>query len=73
MSEFTLIIGNRNYSSWSLRAWLVLEKTGAAFEETVIPLGQPETRDQVLKYSPSGLVPVFRPGELSTCGTLSLP
>lgn len=72
MSEFTLIIGNRNYSSWSLRAWLVLKKTGAEFEETVIPQGQPETREQVLKFSPSGLVPVLRHGELSIWETLAI-
>jgi glutathione S-transferase len=72
MSEFTLIIGNRNYSSWSLRAWLVLDKTGAAFEEIVIPQGQPETREQVLKYSPSGLVPVLRHGGLSIWETLAI-
>ena len=72
MSEFTLIIGNRNYSSWSLRAWLVLKKTGAAFEETVIPLGQPDSREQILRFSPSGLVPVLLHGERTVWETLAI-
>ena len=72
MSELTLIIGNRNYSSWSLRAWLVLKKTGAAFEETVIPLGQPDSREQILRFSPSGLVPVLLHGERTVWETLAI-
>ncbi|MCZ6847793.1 MAG: glutathione S-transferase family protein [Alphaproteobacteria bacterium] len=72
MSELTLIIGNRNYSSWSLRAWLVLKKTGAAFEETVIPLGQPDSREQILRFSPSGLVPVLLHGERTIWETLAI-
>ena len=72
MSEFTLIIGNRNYSSWSLRAWLVLKKTGAEFEETVIPLGQPDSREQILRFSPSGLGPVLLHGERTVWETLAI-
>jgi glutathione S-transferase len=63
MDRLNLIIGNRNYSSWSLRAWLALEATGADYDEIVIPLGQPETRAEILRWSPTGRVPVLRNGE----------
>ena len=41
MTEFTLILGNKAYSSWSLRGWLLMRRSGAAFEERVIPLFRP--------------------------------
>ncbi|NVL41803.1 glutathione S-transferase, partial [Pseudomonas syringae pv. actinidiae] len=44
-----LIIGDKRYSSWSLRPWLVLEMTGAAFTDQVIRLNQPDTRDNILQ------------------------
>ena len=59
MTDITLYLGNRNYSSWSLRAWLAMKRTGADFAEDVIPLRQPETRQQILRYSPSGKVPAL--------------
>ncbi|PHN75530.1 glutathione S-transferase family protein [Pseudomonas syringae] len=52
-----LIIGDKRYSSWSLRPWLVLEMTGASFTDQVIRLNQPDTRANILKYSPTGKVP----------------
>jgi glutathione S-transferase len=55
----TLVIGNKNYSSWSLRPWLAMKVAGIAFEETVIPLYEPGSREQILKYSPSGKVPLL--------------
>ncbi len=48
----TLIIGNKNYSSWSLRPWIAMKVAGIAFEEKVIPLYEPGSREQVLRYSP---------------------
>jgi len=59
MSRPTLIIGNRNYSSWSLRAWLALEATGLHFDEIVVQLGQPDTEEQILRHSPTARVPAF--------------
>lgn len=59
MVEIILVIGNKNYSSWSLRAWLMLKATGAAFREVVVPLDQPDTRQQILEYTPSARVPVL--------------
>jgi glutathione S-transferase len=59
----TLIIGNKNYSSWSLRPWIAMKVAGIAFDETVIPLYEPGSREQVLKYSPAGKVPVLIDGD----------
>ncbi|XWT10887.1 glutathione S-transferase family protein [Stutzerimonas urumqiensis] len=54
-----LVIGNKNYSSWSLRAALALELTGQPFEEIRIPLYQPDSRQKLLAHSPTGRVPVL--------------
>jgi glutathione S-transferase len=54
-----LIIGNKNYSSWSLRPWIAMKVAGIAFDEEVIPLYEPGSRERVLKYSPAGKVPVL--------------
>src|SRR6185437_12959923 len=59
MAEFTIYIGNKNYSSWSLRGWLMLKQTGAAFDEEVIPLDRETTRPEILRRSPSGEVLVW--------------
>jgi glutathione S-transferase len=60
VSDLHLYIGNKNYSSWSLRAWLALKQTGAAFAETVIPLYRDDSTATLAQYSPSGRVPVLR-------------
>jgi glutathione S-transferase len=54
-----LVIGNKNYSSWSLRAWLHLRESGLAFEEIRIPLYGPESARQIAGYSAAGRVPVL--------------
>ena len=59
MAEFTVVIGNKNYSSWSLRGWLMARIAGIEFEEIVIPLDLPETQAAIRKHSPSGRVPVL--------------
>lgn len=58
--SLTLVIGNKNYSSWSLRAWLALELAGAPFEEVLVSLYGPESRRQLLQHSPTGKVPVLK-------------
>jgi glutathione S-transferase len=55
-----LIIGDKRYSSWSLRPWLVLEMIGAPFTDQVIRLNQRDTRQNILQYSPSGKVPALQ-------------
>ncbi|MBT8422692.1 MAG: glutathione S-transferase family protein [Gammaproteobacteria bacterium] len=54
-----LIIGNKNYSSWSLRPWLLLSEAGIPFEEQRIVLDTPATAAQIRRYSPAGRVPVL--------------
>ncbi len=63
MARYTLIVGTRNWSSWSLRPFLALTATGAPFETVDIRLRQtenPTTREQILKHSPAGKVPVLK-------------
>lgn len=52
-----LVIGNKNYSSWSLRPWLAMKVAGIAFEEERIPLYQPESKARILAHNPAGKVP----------------
>jgi glutathione S-transferase len=54
-----LYIGNKKYSSWSLRPWLVLKHIGVSFQEVLIPLDLPSTHRQILEISPSGRVPAL--------------
>jgi glutathione S-transferase len=54
-----VVIGNKNYSSWSLRGWLMARIAGIEFEEIVVPLDLPETQASIRKHSPSGKVPVL--------------
>src|SRR5258708_16102959 len=72
MADLTIYLGNKNYSSWSLRPWLALKRTAVAFDEVVIPLYQPGSRQTVLKYSPSGRGPAFRHGDFTGWGSLAL-
>lgn len=57
---YTLVVGSKNLSSWSLRPYLAMRATGVAFEEVVIRLDNPETRAQIKKHSPAGRVPVLK-------------
>jgi glutathione S-transferase len=58
-----LIIGNKNYSSWSLRPWFAMTVAGIPFEEEVVPLHTPEFKARVLPLSPTGRVPVLIDGD----------
>jgi glutathione S-transferase len=57
-----IVIGSKNYSSWSLRPWLALAHHNVTFEEIFIPLDQPETREHILRHSPAGKVPILIDG-----------
>jgi glutathione S-transferase len=58
-----LVIGNKNYSSWSLRGWLLATHAGLDFEEVVIPLDRPDTRERIAALCPSGRVPTLLDGD----------
>lgn len=62
MSSITLVIGNKNYSSWSLRAWLAVRATGVDFDEELVRLSEPGSREALLAHSPAGKVPVLKDG-----------
>ncbi|MDE2165239.1 MAG: glutathione S-transferase family protein [Alphaproteobacteria bacterium] len=72
MADITIHIGNRNYSSWSLRAWLMLKQTGAAFESAVIPLYAPGSKAEILRHSPSGKVPALQHGDVAVWDSLAI-
>lgn len=72
MSELTLVIGNKNYSSWSLRPWLAMKVAGIPFAEHRIPLYGPGSKDQILVYSPAGKVPCLADGDLRVWDSLSI-
>src|SRR5260370_35162807 len=72
MADITIYLGNKNYSSWSLRPWLALKQTGAAFDEEVIPLSEAATRSTVLRLSPSGRVPALKHNELTGWDSLAI-
>ena len=61
--SLTLVIGNKNYSSWSLRPWIAMKAAGIAFKEVLIPLYLPGSAEQILKYSPAGKVPILIDGD----------
>lgn len=68
----TMIIGTKRYSSWSLRPWLAAKVAGFAFDEIEITLRQPETKAEILKYSPSGKVPCLIHGEVTVWDSLAI-
>ena len=70
--SLTLVIGNKNYSSWSLRPWLAMKQAGVAFNETSVLLQRPETKEKILRYSPSGRVPCLIDGELTVFDSLAI-
>lgn len=59
-APYTMILGTKNWSSWSLRPYLAMRATGAPFKETTIALRRPETQSEILKHSPAGRVPVLK-------------
>ena len=72
MSLPTLVIGNKNYSSWSLRPWLLLRHFGVEIEEIRLPLDTPQFADEVRRHSPTGKVPALHDGDVHVWDSLAI-
>jgi glutathione S-transferase len=74
MAALKLAIGNKNYSSWSMRPWLALRANQIPFEETVIPLytDNPADKQRILDYSRAGKVPVLVDGDITVWDSLAI-
>jgi glutathione S-transferase len=72
MPDLTLVIGTRNYSSWSLRPWLLLRHLGLAFRERLVHLDTPEFASEVAAVSPSRRVPVLLHGPVTVWESLAI-
>ncbi len=71
-ANYTLVIGDKNLSSWSLRPWLALSHCRIPFAEERVRLRQPESRATILRHSPSGKVPVLKDGALVVFDSLAV-
>lgn len=72
MTKATLTISSKNYSSWSLRGWLLCEIAGLEFEEKLLPSDDAATRAELLLLSPSFLVPCLQHGKIKVWDTLAI-
>ena len=72
MSDLTLVIGNKNYSSWSMRAWVLLAQLGIDFEERKLRFDSDEWDAGIGRWSPTGLVPVLWRGDVAVWDTLAI-
>lgn len=72
MAQLKIVLGNKNYSSWSLRPWLALEQCGVPYEEQVIALDQPDSAAQIARFSPSGRVPALLDSDLTIWDSLAI-
>lgn len=72
MTGLRLVIGNKNYSSWSFRAWLYLKESGVAFQEVRVPLHTPQWEREIPRLSPSGRVPVLWDGDVAVWDTAAI-
>ena len=72
MSELTLVIGNKNYSSWSLRPWLALRQSGVPFVERNMDIEDPAAREEIRRVNPAGRVPALLHGDLLVWDSLAI-
>ncbi len=67
-----LVLANKAYSSWSLRPWMLLAHFKIPFEEVVIPMGEPDTRERMLEYAPTGKCPSLQDGAIAVWESLAI-
>ena len=72
MPDLTLVIGNKNYSSWSMRPWVLMTQLGIDFDEVILKFHSSEWDAQIERWSPSRLVPVLWRGRQSVWDTLAI-
>jgi glutathione S-transferase len=72
MGNLTLVIGNKNYSSWSLRPWIALTMAGIPFDEEIIQLDRPDTKAKIAAHSKAGRVPILRHGKITVWDSLAI-
>jgi glutathione S-transferase len=72
MADLRLVIGNRNYSSWSMRPWVLMRAKQIEFDDVQIPLFQPDSLERKLAYSPAGKVPVLIAGDVHVWESLAI-
>jgi len=72
VAALTLVIGNKNYSSWSMRPWVLLRQLGIPFSEVKLRFHSEEWKREIGRWSPSGLVPVLWRGEQAVWDTLAI-
>src|SRR5690606_42165492 len=69
---YTLITANRNYSSWSLRPWLLMKALGIAFEDRIEPFLKPDNYEDFRAFSPTGQVPLLLDRERQVWDSLGI-
>ncbi|MFC3050465.1 glutathione S-transferase family protein [Kordiimonas pumila] len=72
MANKTLVIGNKNYSSWSLRGWLALRHSGLEFKEIKLQLDTPSFHREIKKYNPAGKVPTLLDGNIRVWDSIAI-
>ena len=72
MPSYTLVIGNKNYSSWSLRPWLLMKQSDLAFQEVRVPLYVAGSKETLRAYGPSGKVPVLLDAAVTVWDSLAI-
>lgn len=72
MTDFTLYIGNKNYSSWSFRPWLAMTEAGIDFDEVLVPFNDDAGNPDFAEFSPTVKVPVLKHGDLTVWESLAI-
>lgn len=70
--KLKLVIGGKNYQSWSLRPWIAMRHFNIPFDEITIPLHQPDTAQRIAGYSPSGQIPVLLADDMTIWDSIAI-